>query len=296
MLEWRPKRLLGTSIGVGAILAVLLLDGLLVYLLIRQPIGFTSFLLGLLVALSLPVLAVLGYLLYGLFTLRYLIGRDSLVISWARREEVIPLAAIETAVSARDLGEKIKVRGLRWPGYCLARGRGRKTGEVLFYSSDRVPDQLLIGTANASYMISPSNATGFLSALRARRTLGPAQELQQTREERGLLALPIWHDWVALGLLVSGAVANGSLFAYISARYPHLPELVPLLSEAGQVKLIGTKRELFQLPVIGVVVYVVNTVLGLGLHRWERLVTYSLAGVALLVQILFWAAVITLIR
>jgi hypothetical protein len=296
MLEWKPKRLLGSSIAIGAMLAILILDGVFFHILRGQPPTFLSFLLGLLMALSLPLLAILGYLLYGLFSLRYLIGRDSLVISWARRQEIIPLSAIEFIVSVETLGERVKIRGLRWPGYCIARGHGDKAGEVLFYSTDRPTEQLLITTPTISYIISPSNTTGFLSALRARQRLGPARELQQTREERGLVALPIWHDWKALGLVASGAVANVGLFAYITARYPSLPGLVPLLSEAGQVKLIGTKEELFEMPIIGLVVFLANTILGFVLHRSERPLTYFLAFIALLVQVLFWSAAISIIR
>jgi len=296
MLEWKPKRLLGSGIGIGAMLAIFLLDGLLLHILKSQPLTFISFLLGLLIALSLPLLVILGYLLYGLFSLRYLMGRDSLVISWARRQEIIPLAAIESIVSAENVEEQIRIRGLSWPGYCIARGHGDKLGEVLFYSTDRPGEQLLVTTPSISYMISPSNPTGLLSALRARQGLGPAQGLQQARKDRGLVALSIWHDWKALGLAASGAVANAGLFAYMTARYPYLPELVPLLSQAGQVKLIGTKEELLQLPIVGLIVFLTNTILGFALHRSERLVTYFLTATALLVQILFWSAAVSIIR
>ncbi len=295
MLEWKPKRLLGSGIGIGAMLVLFLLDGLLLHMLSSQPLTFISFFLALLIALSVPLLAILGYLLYGLFSLSYLIGRDSLVISWAKRQEIIPLAAIESIVPAETLEERITVRGLRWPGCCIVRGHGGKVGEVLFYSTNRPAERLLITTPTMSYIISPSNPTGFLSALRARQRLGPAQELRQAREEGGLAALPIWRDWKALGLVALGAVANAGLFAYITARYPYLPELVPLLSEAGQVKLIGTKEELLQLPIIGLIVFVANTVLGFALHRWERPLTYCLTAIALLIQILFWSAAISII-
>jgi hypothetical protein len=296
MLEWKPKRLLGSGVVIGAILAVFLLDGILFFIVRGQPATFTSFFLGLLMALSLSLVAILGYLLYGLFSLSYLIGRDSLVISWARRREIIPLAAIESVVSVETLEGGIKIRGLRLPGYCIARGHSDKKGEILFYSTDRPAEQLLLTTPSMSYVISPSNLTGFLSALRARQSLGPARELQQTREDRGLMALPIWHDWKALGLAALGAIANVSLFAYITARYPYLPELVPLLSEAGQVKLIGTKEDLFEMPIIGLVVLLANTILGFVLHRWERPLAYFLVAIAVLVQILIWSAALSIIR
>jgi hypothetical protein len=296
MLEWKPKRLLGTGVGIGVMLVILLLDGLFLHLLGNRPLTLVSFFLALLLAVSLPLLGMLGYVLHGLFTLRYLIGRDSLVISWAGRREIIPLSAIESVVSVEALGEGIKIRGLRWPGYCIARGRGDRTGEALFYSTDRPDEQLLITTPAAVYVISPSNPTGFLSALRARQRLGPTQDLRQRREEKGLAALPLWRDWRALGLAASGAVANAGLFAYIIARYPSLPGVLPLLSEGGQVRLIGAKEELVKLPIIGLSMFVANTILGFAFHRRERLLAYLLTAVGLLVQILFWSAAVSIIR
>lgn len=271
------------------------MDGVFVSILRGQPATFISFLFGLLIALSLPLLAIIGFLLYGLFSMRYLVGRDSLTISWARRQEVIPLAAIESIAPLGITGERIRTRGVRWPGYRIARGHGDEVGEVLFYSTDRPAEQLLITTPARSFVISPSNPTGFLSALQARQSLGPARDLHQRREEQGLIALPFWHDWKALALAASGALANVGLFAYVTARYPYLPELIPLLSEAGQVKLIGTKEELFEMPIIGLAVYLVNTILGFALHRSERPLTYSLIAIGLLVQIVFWSAAIAII-
>lgn len=295
MLEYRPKRLLGVAIGVAGIIAVLILDALLLILIRSAPINLLTFLLGLLVVLSIPLMAVGAFLVYGLISLQYLMGRDSLVISWSRRRETIPLAAIESVERVVDTKGRIVRRGIRYPGHCLGWGRDERGRRVLLYSTGRPAEELLIATQNGSYVISPSNPTGFLSALAARRRVGPTQSVEHVRVETGLVGLPIWRDWLALGLAGAGAVANALLFAYVSLQYPRLPEIVPLLSEAGQVKLIGSKAELFELPVIGLTVLVANTILGFVLHRWERPATYALGALALLVQVLFWVAVIGLV-
>ena len=295
MLEWKPRRLLGVGTGIGVILALLLLDGLLVGVVRDLPVSLVSFGLVLLAALSLFLVAILCYLVYGLLTLRYLIGRDSVVISWARRRETIPLVAIEAIIPVTDLGHEIRANRFRFPGHSIGRGRDDRGRELLFYSTGPRSDELLISTAETSYVISPSKSTGFLSAVRARRRLGPAQVLEQTRREGGVAGLSIWRDWKALCLVVVAAVVNAGLFAYIALRYPHLPEVVPLLSEAGQVSLTGAKEELFELPVIGLVVLITNTALGFALHRRERPVTYALGAIALLVQIIVWSAAISAI-
>lgn len=295
MLEWRPRRLLGVAIGLAVIITVLILDVLVLVLIRTAPINLLTFLVGLLVVLSIPLMAVAGYLVYGLITLEYLMGRDSLVISWSRRRETIPLAAIESVERMVDAGS-IQRRGARYPGHCLGWGRDQRGRRLLLYSTGRPAEELLIATQTGAYVISPSNPTGFLAALAARRRVGPTQSVEQVRVETGLVGLPIWRDWTALALVAAGAAANALLFAYVSLQYPHLPEIVPLLSEAGQVKLIGSKAELFELPAIGLTVLVANTVLGFVLHRWERPATYALGAFALLVQVLVWIAIVSLVR
>jgi hypothetical protein len=292
MLEWKPSRLLGVGLGVCAVLIILLLDGLLLGILRSQPISFLSFALGLLIVLSFFVAATLGCLVYGLLSLRYLIGRDSVVISWARRRETIPLAAVDSIEPVAGLGDRVRGRRFCLPGHCIGWARDDQGRRVLLYSTGHRSNELLITTADTSYVVSPSNPSGFRSAVRARRQLGPAQRLERARREGGLAGLAIWHDLTAVGLAAAGAVANAGLFAYIALRYPHLPGIVPLLSEAGQVTLLGHKEELWQLPAIGLTVLLANTILGFGLHKWERLLTYCLGAMAILVQVIIWSAAI----
>jgi hypothetical protein len=296
MLQWKPRRLLGVGVGVGAILLILALDAVLLSALTSQPFSFSSFVMGLLVALSLLALALILYQIYGLASLKYLLGRDSITISWARRQEIIPLAAIESITLLAEQGGALVRRGFHYPGYNIGKGRDGEGRDLLAYSNGRLSDELLITTGAVSYLISPAKPTGFLSAVRARKRLGPARKLEQERMEGGLAGLPVWRDRAALALLSSAAAANAGLFAYIAFCYPSLPEIVPLLSEAGQVTLIGAREELFELPLIGLAVVLANTALGLVLHRQERLVTYALGAIALLVQILVWSAAMGAMR
>jgi hypothetical protein len=296
MLQWKPRRILGAGLGVVAVLAILALAALLLRLVSSQPVSLLSFVMGLLVVLSVLASALVAYQIYGLASLRYLLGRDSIVISWAGRKETIPLASIESISPLADQSAGPARRGLRWPGCCILGGHDERGSELLFYSNGRRSDELLITTAASSYVISPDNPTGFLLAVRGRQRLGPARRLEHVRTEGGLGGLPVWRDWMALGLATMSAVANAGLFAYIAFRYPQLPEIVPLLSEAGQVMLIGAREELFELPVIGLTVVLANTVVGFALHRRERLLTYILGAIAILVQILVWYATLSAIR
>src|SRR4030042_6380202 len=96
MRQGEPRRLLGVAIGLAVIVTVVALDVLLLGLVRSAPINLLTFLVGLLVVLSIPAGAVGAYFVYGLISLQYLMGRDSLVVRWSRRREAIPLAAIES--------------------------------------------------------------------------------------------------------------------------------------------------------------------------------------------------------
>ncbi len=123
MLQWKPRRLLGVGVGIGAILLILALDAVLLGALTSQPFSFSSFVMGLLVALSLLALALILYQIYGLVSLKYLLGRDSITISWARRQEIIPLAAIESITPLAEQGGALVRRGFHYPGYNIGKGR-----------------------------------------------------------------------------------------------------------------------------------------------------------------------------
>jgi hypothetical protein len=98
-------------------------DGLLLNLLIgesirEQQIGFVTFLMALVVLLSIPVLLVAMYHTLGLVTLRYRLDRNGVFVRWFGSEQIIPIRDIQRIVPGGELGGVIvRRRGLRWPGH-----------------------------------------------------------------------------------------------------------------------------------------------------------------------------------
>jgi uncharacterized membrane protein len=100
------------------------------------------------------------------------------------------------------------------------------------------------------------------------------------------------HALLALGLLL-----NLALLAYIGWRYRALPESLPLHFDIlGQPDRFGVRSEIFKLPVIGLFLLVLNSLLGLAIQRWEKLGAYLLLGVTPAVQVLFWLAALNIMR
>lgn len=282
--------------GVAIALAVLTLDGALLLLLVRRPVTLLSFLLALLIVLSLPLLALLGYWLYGFFSLRYLLDRNGLTIVWAATKQIIPLPSITRVVRGETMDREAEIRGLNWPGYYVGYGQLPGMGETFFCATRPLLDQLLLVTPTRAYAISPADLDGFLADLELRRRLGPLKTLTQETRQARWLTLPIWTDGVAHLLLALGVVANAALFAYVCWRYPGLPALLPLHFDAlGQADRIGLRAEVFKLPAIGLLALVANFALGSLLHDRERLVAYLLFAAVILVQGLLGVALLNII-
>jgi hypothetical protein len=275
-MEFKPRRSTGILVGIAIIISLLALDALLLSYLRQSQISLVFFILALLVILSLPLLTLLGYLVYGLFNLRYQLHRDALTIAWGATRRVIPMGDIREVMRGADVGEEIKVRGIRWPGYVLGPGQIEGIGRTLFYATEPVSEQLLVITPALAYGISPANADGFLDAFEIRRQMGPIQLLSYEHHQPGFLTWPIWRDRLAHLLLALSAGANLVLFAYQCWRYP-------------------AQGDAFGLPAIGLVALVANFSLGVLIHARQRVGAYLLWGGAVVVQVLSWLVALKIV-
>jgi hypothetical protein len=169
-------------------------------------------------------------------------------------------------------------------------------GPLLFYATEPPKKQLFLVTRSSAYALSPSNPAGFLAALEARRQMGPTMALEEKTTYGAFISLPFWRDRLAQLLLALGALANAALFAYLLARYPTLPGILPLhFTASGIVDRIAPKEQILRLPTIGLVTFIANALLGFALHRWEPLATFFLFGTGLLAQFLIAIALLHII-
>jgi hypothetical protein len=293
---WKPERSLGVLVGIGFILLVLLADFFLFLRLVHLSINLTSFLLGLAILLSLPILAILGYWLYGLFNMSYYLDRNGLIINWAATKQIIPIGSIISVKKGEEIKGKARFRGMKWPGYWVGRGRVEGIGDVIFYATKPFSKQILLVTPSISYSISPPNTDSFLEAFEVRRRLGPVKLLKLESIQAPFRSWPIWSDKFALLLMGLGLIFNLSLFAYIFWLYPTLPWFLPFRFNAfGRVERMVIKSEIFRLPLGGLLVLFVNSAFSLLIYRKERIGAYLLWGVAILVQALLCLASLNIV-
>ena len=106
----------------------------------------------------------------------------------------------------------------------------------------------------------------------------------------------LWRDHALQILIALALVVNLALFGYLAIRFESLPDNLPLhFDVSGLPDRIDVKSGIFGLPIIGLVVFILNTGLGTITHRLQRAATLLLAVSALLVQILLWFAAINII-
>jgi hypothetical protein len=262
-----------------------------------RQLGFLSFLMGLLVVLSVPVLVLLVYEAASGLTLRYHLDRNGVAVRWAGNERIIPIRDIQRIVPGNDVESAIvHRRGVRWPGHQRGEGMVPGIGRTRFLATRPLAEQLLLVMPGLAVAISPLDPDGFLAAFESRRSLGPNRLLEQELRQARWLSWPLWGDRNARALLGAAVIFNVGLFGYVSARFPTLDPQLPLhFNRLGYVDRIGTKVELFALPIIALIILGTNLVLGLFLYKRERAGSYLLWGAAAAVQVLFWLATFSIL-
>ena len=301
-MTWRAKFFLGVPLGLLFIGLILALDGWLLTRLINQgirdqQINTLVFLMGLLVLLSIPLLFVLAYQTLSCLTLTYHVDRNGVVVRWAGTEQIIPIRDIQQIVPGVQLGKQIvRRRGLRWPGHERGVGQVPGIGRTRFLATRPLDDQLLLVTPGLAVGISPQDPGAFLHAFEARRELGPNRLLEREIHPALWSTWRIWTDQTAWALLGAAVAINLALFGYLATRFPNLDAQLPLhFTSMGQADRIGTKLELFGLPIIGLIILGTNLIVGLVLYKRERAGSYLLWGSAAAAQALFWLATFSIL-
>lgn len=289
-MKWKPIARTGVLFGSTIIFLVVLIDSGLLWRVVYGPLNGVTFVCAFLTLLSLPVMAVIGHRIYDFMLLRYEFDRNRLMIATAATKQIIPMHSIKQVISGRDV-EIERMRTLTWPGYFCGQGDVKGIGLTLFYAAASPREQVIIVTPTLAYGISVHDLDEFTEVLAASQQIGPSVEVRQASEQAAYVRWPIWGDRLAQGVLLGGIMLNGALFALLLFRYPHLPSLLPMHYDiGGQVDRIAPRKEVFDLPIIGLITWAVNGIVGAALYRRQRMVSYLAWGGALIVQLFFLLA------
>jgi hypothetical protein len=288
-------------IGGGIVLLIAAIDAGLLWRVIRGPLNGLTFVCAFVVLLTLAPLAMIAYRIYDLLHLRYAFDRNCLVIVTAAVRQIVPMHRIERIWMGRALdspapdspstGFKARIRGLVWPGCYVGPGEVEGIGLTLFYGVTSPREQVIVVTPSLAYGLSVPNVREFEEVFGACRALGPQTEVRQESARAAYTDWSIWQDRLAQGVLLGGVLLCAVLFAILLFRYPHLPNVLPMHYDAvGRVDRIAPRSEAFVLPVIGLITWTTNVVLGIVFYRRQRMLSYLAWSGTLVVLVLILMA------
>jgi hypothetical protein len=98
---------------------------------------------------------------------------------------------------------------------------------------------------------------------------------------------PIWRDRWSIVLALGGVLLNVAFALVLWRRFETFPELIALHYNAfGEADLIGSKNEIYKLPLIGAVVWGSNAALAVVASPYDRVLARTALGVAIFVELL----------
>lgn len=287
--HFKPNTHPGAWITLG--LAILAL-GLSLLLATRLPgwaVSGALFWLGILAVTGIALGLYLLYRAVALFFLRYVLDRNGLEIYWGGAVRRIPLQDIQDIVSAGEVvfsGWEQKIRP-KLPYWWVWRW-----GELISYATAPLQNSLLVKTTAGNVIISPAELDEFTRAWQLRRPLGPTQPWSHEVVRQSVWGHPLWFDSLACRLGAGAILLCLILVGAVFTAFPAWPAAIPIHFNAlGQARDIADKQQMLWIPAGGVIVLLFNLVVGFLWYKKERLATYLLWFVTILVQIGLWVGV-----
>jgi len=251
--------------------------------LLQTHLGPTTVVLFLIFLSMLALLLVVLYRLWALHRLDYWLDRDALRILWAGDRIDIPLPDIQE-VETNPTGLVQSYRWWSWPvGWVQPL---RPESVQVSYATRSPQESLALKTSYATFLISPEDSDGFVTALNERHALGPARKLEPTVAEPSYRQHWLIQDRWPLIVMATGLLFGLIFLGMLIWRYPTIPLQIPLHFDAtGAPDRIGARRSIFLIPAITLLIGFFNAAIGIVLYERHKLASYMLWGSALLLQI-----------
>jgi hypothetical protein len=256
------------------------------------PLSFPQFLAFTGAALLATAGAVFAFWAYSCYNLRYIMDRSGLMITWGQVKHFISIDRIEKLIPGRG-EQQPQVQGLGWWGYHVGRGHVQDLGPVLFFSTHRVPEELVyIQTPEAVYALSPRDPVRFIAD--AQRFRQAARPQRRSGVDRDILSgHPIWADRIAQLLGAAAIGLNLALWAFIAALYPTLANEIAIeFPPVGDITTLQPKSEILKIPATATAILAINLAAGLVFQWRERAAAYLLLSGAIFFQVLFSIAAV----
>jgi hypothetical protein len=236
------------------------------------------------------LLPVVGFRLYGLLRSSYSMYAGSLRLSWGLRVEEIPLEEITWVRTERELGYRLPIPVLSWPGAVVGLRRMRRKGVIEFLAARR-RGLVLIETNRRAFAISPEDPNAFMHSFRRISEIGTLDPVHGASVRPAALVGSLWESRLPRSLAAGMLVAAAVFTAWIIFAIDPQPGLAYPLGDTGRVV---NGSQLLLLPVLNGLFLLMDLLVGLFFFRREetRPLAYLLWGSSLMVSVLGLIAVL----
>lgn len=290
----RPARSVGIAVGAAITSFSLLLAALLLVRGAGWPVSFPGFLAYAGGAVLLAAGLMFAFWTYACATLRYVLSADAVTVQWGPVAHRIPVANIASVLQGRA-GVRPEVMGIGWPGYHVGLGRAGTFPRVLFFSTHRVPEDVVyIETPDVVYALSPQDSARFVAAVeRAVEGVEPSESAAPEVRREHLAAHPAWSDRLGQYLALAAVLLNAAVWGFIFAVYPDLSNEITIeFPPVGDITTLQDRSEVLKIPATATAILAVNLLVAFIFQPRERAATYLLLSGTVFFQVVFIAAAI----
>ncbi len=299
-MKTRPPIILGLIIG---LLLILFLASVIGWSIFQLSKGELSILLALWVVLplvSLPLLILVVYRLYGLLSARYIIDRDGLKVRWGLAYDDIPVDQLIRVDRAIEMGlNELPGPGFWWPGIVVGKKSMEGLGLMEYFASRGPSGMVVVQSVDRYLAISPPDVEGFLQAVTEALRMGALETHEAILIRPNFALARLWSDRVALMLVILGALFPIALFGYLLVIIGEITSEVAFGFDAtGAVDTFAPPGRLLLLPMISGASWLLNLSFGLWMYRTKtnRPLAYTLWVGAILISGLLWGAALQLLE
>lgn len=297
-MNFTPRRTLGSLIGAAFLLLLMAAAGAGLSQLDVSPATPLIILWVLLPLISLPLMVVVGYRLYGLWTAVYRIDREGFYLRWGLVREHIPLDRVESVRLVADIGATPRPAfGWWWPGCVVTTADGDRLPPIEIFAGSGLGQGVLISSSQCQLLIAPAGPQGFVRYFTEATRLGSLQPIAALSDRPAFVFTDVWADRRARALILVGAALPLALSAFLGWRVPGLPSSVPFGFDAlGNPGALAPPGRLLLLPFMAGVLWLVDLSLGAWLYRADenRRLAYTVWATALATGLLLWGAALHL--
>jgi len=263
---FEPERKSGVILH-GVVLTILLLAGIGIYWFAstRAQGSFYVLLMMILVVIFIA-LPVFGYRVYALLNARYLLERDGLRLRWGLRLEDIPVNTVEWVRLGNESGFHVTLPPFIWNGAILGHKEISNLGMVEFIASS-AEKFVLIATHQKIYAISPQDPKAFVASFQRILELGSLSPIPSRSSRPAAFLRQVWQNRSAKMILIMSTALTITVWVLTGFMVANYSQLSLSFNPDGTPLNLVPSEQILLLPVLAILVYISDVVIGLFFFR-----------------------------